>query len=167
MQASKIRVEALMSDPSDSLASRPVGRPMEVLLIEDSLVDARLTMGALQRGEIRHHMTLVRNGQEALEFLFHRGIFARAPRPDLVLLDLHLPFKNGLEVLGEIRNSDALRTVPVVVLTSSDEAEDRLQCEQQEVDGFLKKPVHINEFLELVRTLRRHWKHDILLPNLD
>lgn len=151
----------------DSKSSRTVGRPMEVLLVEDSLVDARLTMGALQRGEIPHRMTLVRDGQEAVDFLLRSGIFARAPRPDLILLDLQLPKRNGLGVLSEIRNSDDLRTIPVVVLTSSDDPEDKAQCSQHEVDGFLEKPVHINEFLDLVRQLRRHWKQDVLLPNLD
>jgi CheY-like chemotaxis protein len=140
---------------------------MEVLLVEDSLVDARLTMGALQRGQIPHRMTLVRDGQEAIDFLFHRGVFARAPRPDLILLDLQLPHRNGLEVLWEIRNSDELRPVPVVVLTSSDDPEDKIQCMHHEVDGFLAKPVQLNEFLDLVRALRRHWKQDVLLPNLD
>ena len=156
-----------MSDLTDSRIRRPVGRPMEVLLVEDSLVDARLTIGALQRGQIPHRLTLVRDGQEALEFLFRRGVFARAPRPDLILLDLQLPSRNGLEVLWEIRNSDDLRPVPVVVLTSSDDPNDREQCSHHEVDGFLSKPVHINEFLDLVRQLRRHWKQDVLLPNLD
>jgi CheY-like chemotaxis protein len=140
---------------------------MEVLLVEDSLVDARLTMGALQRGDIPHRLTLVRDGLEALDFLFHRGIFARAPRPDLVLLDIELPFRNGLEVLGEIRGNDELRPLPVVVLTSSDDPECKTACEQQEVDGFLNKPVHVNEFIDLVRQLRRHWKQDVLLPDLD
>jgi len=156
-----------MADLTDSKLSRPVGRPMEVLLVEDSLVDARLTMGALQRGDIPHRMTLVRDGQEAVDFLFRRGVFARAPRPDLILLDLQLPRRSGLEVLWEIRNQEELRPIPVVVLTSSDDPEDKAQCSQHEVDGFLAKPVHINEFLDLVRQLRRHWKQDVLLPNLD
>jgi chemotaxis family two-component system response regulator Rcp1 len=156
-----------MSALTDSKYHRPVGRPMEVLLVEDSLVDARLTMAALQKGDIPHRMTLVRDGQEAIDFLFRSGIFARAPRPDLVLLDLQLPKRNGLEVLWEIRNSDMLRGIPVVVLTSSEDPEDKAQCSQHEVDGFLEKPVHINEFLDLIRQLRRHWKQDVLLPNLD
>jgi two-component system, chemotaxis family, response regulator Rcp1 len=151
-----------MSEPT-----RPVGRPMEVLLVEDSLVDARLTMGALQRGQIPHRMTLVRDGQEAIDFLFRRGVFVRAPRPDVILLDLQLPGRNGLEVLWEIRNSDELRPIPVVVLTSSDDPEDKSQCAAHEVDGFLAKPVKLDEFIELVRQLRRHWKKDVLLPNLD
>jgi CheY-like chemotaxis protein len=140
---------------------------MEVLLVEDSLVDARLTMAALQRSDIPHRLTLVRDGLEALDFLFHRGIFARAPRPDLVLLDIELPFRNGLEILGEIRGNDELRPLPVVVLTSSDDPECKAQCEQHDVDGFLNKPVRINEFVDLVRQLRRHWKQDVLLPDLD
>jgi CheY-like chemotaxis protein len=152
---------------TDSKIHRPVGRPMEVLLVEDSLVDARLTMAALTKGDIPHRMTLVRDGQEAIDFLFRSGIFARAPRPDLILLDLQLPKRTGLEVLWEIRNSDMLRPIPVVVLTSSEDPEDKAQCSQHEVDGFLEKPVHINEFIDLVRQLRRHWKQDVLLPNLD
>lgn len=156
-----------MSALTDSKYHRPVGRPMEVLLVEDSLVDARLTMAALTKGEIPHRMTLVRDGQEAIDFLFRSGIFARAPRPDLILLDLQLPKKSGLEVLWEVRNSDMLRVIPVVVLTSSEDPEDKAQCSQHEVDGFLEKPVHINEFIDLVRQLRRHWKQDVLLPNLD
>jgi CheY-like chemotaxis protein len=156
-----------MSALTDSKYHRPVGRPMEVLLVEDSLVDARLTMAALTKGEIPHRMTLVRDGQEAIDFLFRSGIFARAPRPDLILLDLQLPKKSGLEVLWEVRNSDMLRGLPVVVLTSSEDPEDKAQCSQHEVDGFLEKPVHINEFINLVRQLRRHWKQDVLLPNLD
>jgi CheY-like chemotaxis protein len=140
---------------------------MEVLLVEDSLVDARFTIAALQRGDIPHRLTLVRDGLEALDFLFRRGIFARAPRPDLVLLDLELPFRHGLEVLWEIRHSDDLRVIPVVILTSSDDPDARTQCENHEVDGFLQKPVHLEEFIDLVRQLRRHWKQDVLLPDLD
>lgn len=147
--------------------TRLVGRPMEVLLVEDSLVDARLTIGALQRGQVPHHMTLVRDGQEAIDFLLRQGVFARAPRPDLILLDLQLPHRNGLEVLWEIRNHDDLRPLPVVVLTSSDDPEDKAQCAAHEVDGFLGKPVKLDEFLDLVRQLRKHWKKDVLLPNLD
>jgi CheY-like chemotaxis protein len=140
---------------------------MEVLLVEDSLVDARLTMGALTRGQVPHRLTLVRDGQEALDFLFRQGVFARAPRPDLILLDLQLPRRNGLEVLWEIRNNDELRSVPVVVLTSSDDPADKEQCATHDVNGFLAKPVKIDEFLARVRELRRHWKKDVLLPNLD
>ena len=88
-----------MSNPST------VGRPMEILLVEDSLVDARLTIGALEHGGFRHRLTLVRDGEEALEFIFQRGKFAQAPRPDLILLDLMLPRKSGLEVLNEVKSA--------------------------------------------------------------
>ncbi len=82
-----------------------IGRPMEILLVEDGLVDARLTIGALQHGGFRHRLTLVRDGEEALEFVFQRGKFALAPRPDLILLDLMLPKRSGLEVLHEVKVS--------------------------------------------------------------
>jgi CheY-like chemotaxis protein len=152
---------------TDTRGARTIGRPMEVLLVEDSLVDARLTIGALRKGEIPHRLTLVRDGREALDFLHRQGIFARAPRPDVVLLDLHLPGRSGLEVLWELRADDRLRDIPVVVLTSSDDPDERAQCDNHAVDGFLSKPVNLPEFLALLRQLRRHWKQDVLLPNLD
>lgn len=140
---------------------------MEVLLVEDNLVDARFTIGALQKGNIPHRLTLVRDGSEAIDFLQQHGIFARAPRPDLVLLDLLLPKLNGIDVLATIRADDHLRSLPVVILTSSDDPESRRQCEDYDVDGYLGKPVDMLSFIELVRALRQHWKQDVLLPNLD
>ena len=99
-----------------------IGRPMEILLVEDGLVDARLTIGALQHGGFRHRLTLVRDGEEALEFIFQRGKFALAPRPDLILLDLMLPKRSGLEVLHEVKSHEGLKEIPVVVMTASDAA---------------------------------------------
>lgn len=144
-----------------------VGRPMEVLLVEDSLPDARLTMGALRSGNVPHRLTLVRDGEEALEFLFREGRFARAPRPDLVLLDLLLPKRDGLEVLAEMRARDDLQTVPVVVLTSSEDEEDRLKSETLGVDSYITKPVDFEKFLGVVKQLRHRWRHDLVLPAME
>jgi CheY-like chemotaxis protein len=143
-----------------------VGRPMEILLIEDSLVFAQITIEALKQGAIRHRLTLVVDGQEAMDFLQRVGRFARAPRPDLVLLDLGLPKKDGREVLAEIKEDAVLREIPVVVVTSSDDEADMQRSRLLGVDGYMTKPVDLEQFLGLIRDLRHAWHSDIALPAL-
>ena len=106
------------------MSSNTVGRPMEILLVEDSLTSARVTIGALKRGRVQHRLTWLTDGAEAVEFVLRRGKFARAPRPDLILLDLELPGRDGREVLAEIKADLSLRSIPVVVLTGSTADED-------------------------------------------
>jgi len=144
-----------------------VGRPMEILLIEDNLEDAGLAIQALQEGGVECRISLVRDGEEALEFLHQRGIYARAPRPDLVLLDLYLPKKDGREVLTDLRAEEHLRSLPVVVLTASQVHEKILREEQLAVDGYLVKPVDLPKFIELVKQLRQFWLKEVILPPLD
>lgn len=141
-----------------------VGRPMEILLVEDSLVDARLAIEALKRGDIKHRLTLVRDGEEALEFLQRTGRFLRVPRPDLVLLDLHLPKLDGREVLAAIRSDSDLKQVPVVVLTASEAHEDLIRSELLQVDAYMVKPVDLKKFVELVRKFKHFWHADVILP---
>ena len=141
-----------------------VGRPMEILLVEDSLTDARLAMGALQRGCSQHRLTLVRDGEEAISFLNQEGIFARAPKPDLILLDLFLPKKDGLDVLTEVKADFDLKDIPVVILTSSDAEEDRSRCHLLQVDDYITKPVNLEKFLTVVKKLRNHWRSDVIIP---
>ena len=150
-----------MSNPST------VGRPMEILLVEDALVDARLTIGAQQHGGFRHRLTLVRDGEEAFEFVFRRDKFAHAPRPDLILLDLMLPRKPGLEVLHEVKSHEGLKDIPVVVMTASLDEEDKLQCDSLKVDGYIIKPVNLEKFLDLVRMLKKYWLDDVILPSVE
>ena len=140
---------------------------MEILLVEDGLVDARLTIGALQHGGFRHRLTLVRDGEEALEFIFQHGKFAQAPRPDLILLDLMLPRKSGLEVLNEVKSHEGLKDIPVVVMTASEAEEDKLQCDSLKVDGYIIKPVNMEKFLDLVRMLKKYWLDDVILPSVE
>ena len=149
------------------MSRHTIGRPMEILLIEDGLLDARLTIAALKKSGLHHRLTLLCDGEEALEFLLHAGKFARAPRPDLILLDLLLPKKNGLEVLAEIRENDDLRELPVVILTAADDERFQARAELYEVEHFIKKPVNFDKFLEAVKKLRSHWHHDLTLPSLD
>ena len=129
-----------------------VGRPMEILLIEDSLVSARLTMGALKNGRIEHRLTWLADGNDALDFLHQNGKY-----------DLMLPGKNGNEVLADMRSRDDLKDVPVVVMTGTagDEPGEALQ---EQVQGYLTKPIDIDKFLSIVERLKDYWKEDMILP---
>ena len=142
-----------------------VGRPMEILLIEDSLTDARLAIEALKQGDIKHRLTLVRDGAEAMAFLERRGMFARAPRPDLILLDLQLPKLDGRDVLAALRGEEDLKSIPVVILTASKTHEDIVRSEALQVDGYLVKPLEVAEFVALIRQLRHFWHADVILPS--
>ena len=146
------------------MSSETVGRPMEILLIEDDLEDAGLTIDALAQGQVKCRVSLVRDGEEALEFLRQQGKYARAPRPDLILLDLNLPKLNGREVLAEIDNDGRLTEVPVVVLTSSPAHRDILEESHLHVEDYLVKPVELDPFLSVVRSLRKYWLADVILP---
>ncbi len=141
-----------------------IGRPMEILLVEDNLMDVRITMAALRRGKIAHRLTIARTGEEAVEFLYRRGIFAQAPHPDLILLDLRLPRMDGQEVLDVVKADYDLKDIPVVVMTSSTDDADRLRCNLHNVDAYVTKPVDLEKFLDLVRDLKRFWHDDVILP---
>ncbi len=143
-----------------------IGRPMEILLVEDSLTDAALAIGALRQSGIKHRFTLVRDGDEALEFLRQEGKFAQAPRPDLILLDLLLPKKDGLDVLSDMRADTDLQDIPVVIMTSSDADEDRFRAESLNVESYITKPVDLRKFIAVVRELKHHWHADLILPVL-
>ena len=149
---------------NESLTTETVGRAMEILLVEDDLADARLTIEALREGNFKHRVTLVRDGVEAREFLYRTGKFGQVPRPDLVLLDLYLPGINGRELLAEIRSDPDLSSMAVVVLTSSKSHEDYLQSQSLAVDSYMTKPVDTEQFLEAVRKLKRFWHADVILP---
>ena len=141
-----------------------VGRPMEILLVEDSLVSARLTMGALKNGGIAHRLTWLTDGEQALAFIYKNGIYAQAPRPDLILLDLGLPKKDGREVLTEIKADEDLRQIPVVVLSASTSQEDIMRSELLQVESYMTKPVDIKKFLKVVKELERFWHADMIVP---
>jgi CheY-like chemotaxis protein len=141
-----------------------VGRPMEILLVEDSLMSARVTIGALKNSAVQHRMTWLKDGMDASSFLGRNGLYTHAPRPDLILLDLELPGKDGRELLQQVRSDDALSNTPVVILTSSTDAEDIAETGRLEVDGYLNKPVDLTKFLKLVQDLSRFWRDDMIVP---
>jgi two-component system, chemotaxis family, response regulator Rcp1 len=141
-----------------------VGRPMEILLIEDDLEDAGLTIEALRQGEVPCRISLVRDGDEAIEFLFRRDKFRRAPQPDLILLDLNLPKKSGREILADVKADERLARVPVVVLTSSRTHQQILQSENLHVESYLTKPVDRAQFDGVVKSLRKYMLSDVILP---
>lgn len=130
------------------------GQALEIVLIEDSLVDARLTIEALRRCGIHHRLSLFRDGREAMEFLHQRGVFSRAPRPDVVLLDLFLPDTDGVAVLRQLRAERPLMNIPVVVLTSSDDGTDQRECEQLGVSSYIRKPFNEDKFLSVIRRIK-------------
>jgi two-component system, chemotaxis family, response regulator Rcp1 len=136
------------------IASESTGRALEIMLVEDSLLDARLTIEALKRCGIYHRLSLFRDGGEAMGFLNRQGVFARAPRPDVILLDLILPHVDGVALLRELRAERVLKNIPVVVLTSSDDGEDQQQCEALGVSNYIRKPFNEDKFLSVIRHLK-------------
>ncbi len=149
------------------MLNNTVGRPMEILLVEDNRMDARFAMRALEKANFKHRCTLVVNGEEALDYLFRRGIFTRAPRPDLILLDLGLPKIDGREILAEVRADESLRDVPVVVMTGSTDEADLVHTQLMEVETYLVKPVDLNKFLRVVRELKQYWHQGVILPAVE
>ena len=141
-----------------------VGRPMEILLVEDDLEDAGLTIEALHKGEVPCRISLVRDGEEAVEFLLRDGKYRHAPQPDLILLDLNLPKKSGRQVLEEVRADRRLACVPVVVLTSSRTHQEILRTENLHVESYLTKPVDLQQFDSVVKSLRKYMLSDVILP---
>jgi len=144
-----------------------IKKQAEILLIEDSLPDIRLTERALKHGQLSYNVSIVRDGLEALAFLRRQNSYADAPRPDLILLDLGLPKKSGTEVLAEIKGDPDLKRIPVVVLTSSDAQEDIFATYDLHANAYTKKPVDADEFLRAIRTIEDFWFSLVILPGKE
>jgi chemotaxis family two-component system response regulator Rcp1 len=140
------------------------GRPVEILLVEDNPGDVRLTREALKDAKVMNHLSVVGDGEEAIAFLRRQGKHARAPRPDLILLDLNLPRKDGREVLEEIKIDPALMTIPVVVLTTSKAEEDVIRTYRLHANCYINKPVDFSRFMDVVRQLENFWLAVVRLP---
>lgn len=142
-------------------------RPLELLLVEDNPGDVRLTREALKSGEVAVNLNVARDGVEALDFLHRRGNFASAPVPDLILLDLNLPRKNGREVLSEIKSDPELRRIPVLVMTTSRADQDINRAYSLNANCYITKPMDLDEFLRIVRSIEDFWLKTVTLPSLQ
>ncbi|HEV2856155.1 MAG TPA: response regulator [Thermoanaerobaculia bacterium] len=139
-------------------------RPIEILLVEDNPGDVRLTREALKEGKIKNNLHVVEDGAAALEFLERRRPHAGAPVPDLILLDLNLPRMNGVEVLAEVKRSERLRRIPVVILTTSEAEEDILRSYELHANCYVTKPVGLEQFLRVVKQIDSFWLEVVKLP---
>lgn len=144
--------------------SQERSRPVDILLVEDNAGDVRLTEEALSEGNVSVRLHVARDGVEALNVLRQGGSSTSVPRPDLVLLDLNLPRKGGLEVLEEMKSDKELRRIPVIVLTTSKEERDILRAYDLHANGFIVKPVDLDEFIRVVRSVSDFWLTVATLP---
>jgi CheY-like chemotaxis protein len=140
------------------------GRPIEVLLVEDNPGDVRLTREALREGKVRNNLNVARDGVEAMAFLRREGSYAGAARPDLILLDLNLPRKDGRQVLAEIKSDADLRTIPVVVLTTSQADQDIVRSYDLHANCYVTKPVDLDQFITVVKSIEDFWLTIVKLP---
>jgi len=138
--------------------------PIEILLVEDDPGDARRTIEALRAGRLRNRITHVEDGLEAMAYLRREGDYADAPRPDLILLDLHMPRLNGQEVLAEIKEDPDLRRIPVVMMTASQQEKDIIAAYNLHVNSYVVKPVDEVQFIEAVKSIEHFWFVIVKLP---
>jgi len=138
--------------------------PIEILLVEDNPGDERLTREALKEGKVYHKLHWAKDGVEAMDFLYRRGKYRDAPRPDIILLDLNLPKKDGREVLQDIKADETLKRIPVVVLTTSKAEEDVLRTYNLHANCYVTKPVDLEKFIVVVRSIDTFWLSVVTLP---
>ena len=146
------------------MASANAGTPYEILLVEDSPGDVRLTKEALDEASVRNTLHVVHDGVEAMAFLRCEGIYADASEPDLILLDLNLPRKTGREVLAEIKQDPALMRIPVVVLTTSAAERDILEAYGLHANCYITKPFDLDQFIQIVKSIEDFWLTIVKLP---
>lgn len=137
---------------------------IEILLVEDNPGDVRLTMEALKEGKIHNTLSVVKDGVEAMAFLRREGKYANAPHPDLILLDLNLPKKDGREVLTEIKSDKNLKRIPVVILTSSEAEKDIVSTYDLHANCYITKPVDLDQFIKIVKAIECFWLTVVRLP---
>lgn len=142
-------------------------RPIQILLVEDSPTDAKLTLKALMLAKVANVVSHVEDGIQAMAFLRRQGTFADSPRPDLILLDLNLPKKDGREVLSELKSDADLATIPVVVLTTSKAEQDVLRSYELHANCYITKPVNFDRFLEVIQSIEHFWLSVVVLPKQE
>jgi len=146
------------------MSDQLIAAPVKILLVEDSPGDIRLTKEALKESKVANELITMTNGQEAVDYLYRRGRYADAPVPDIILLDLNLPRKDGREVLKEIKSDKNLKKIPVVVLTISKDEQDILKAYDLHANCYITKPIDLQKFIELVRSIEDFWLTIVKLP---
>jgi len=141
-----------------------LAKSIDILLVEDNPGDVRLAQEALKESKIKNQLYVVEDGVEAMAFLHREGKYAGVPRPDLILLDLNLPRKSGREVLVEVKGDEALRRIPVVVLTVSKAEEDIARCYNNFANCYITKPLDFGQFMEITRSIEEFWLTIVKLP---
>lgn len=140
-------------------------RQIEILMAEDNAGDARLAIEAFKENGIRHRLTTVPDGKEAILYLKKEGQYRDAPRPDIILLDLNLPKMDGREVLARIKSDPALKSIPVVVLTSSKADDDIMKAYNNHANSYITKPIDLDAFIEIVKSIKSYWLSVVSLPD--
>jgi CheY-like chemotaxis protein len=144
-----------------------IAKPIEILMVEDSPGDVRLAIEALKEAKVLNNFSVVEDGVEAMAFLRRQGKHAAAPRPDLILLDLNLPKKDGREVLAEVKSDDSLKAIPVVVLTTSQAEQDIVRSYELHANCYITKPVDLDQFMTVVKSVESFWLTVVKLPPND
>jgi chemotaxis family two-component system response regulator Rcp1 len=139
-------------------------KPIDILLVEDNPGDADLAREALEGGKLNNRLFVVGDGEAAMDFLYQSGAYADVPRPGLILLDLNLPRKDGREVLADIKAHKDLKRIPVVILTTSQSEEDVLKSYNLHANCFITKPIDLNQFIKVVRSIEDFWFSIVVLP---
>jgi chemotaxis family two-component system response regulator Rcp1 len=147
------------------MTTKYVGKSIDILLVEDNEGDARLAKEAMRDSKLRNTLHHVGDGEEAMEFLYQKGKHADAPRPDLILLDLNLPRKDGRAVLEEVKTDENLKRIPVVILTTSSDEQDILRSYNLHANCYITKPIDLNQFLKVVKSIEDFWLTIVKLPN--
>jgi len=137
---------------------------MQILLVEDNPGDIRLTQEALKEGTIANELHVVKDGVEAIDYLKRKGKYASQPTPDIILLDLNLPRKDGREVLAEIKADDKLKLIPIIILTTSDAESDIQKSYKLHANSFITKPVDLDQFIYIIRQIETYWFTVVKLP---
>lgn len=140
-------------------------KQVEILLVEDNPADVRLVREALKESKIINNLSVVEDGVEAMDFLRKKGKYASSPRPNMILLDLNLPRKNGREVLSEIKSDEKLKRIPVVIMTVSDDEKDIMLTYNSHANCYIKKPLNFDQFNQVVHSIENFWFTIVCLPN--
>jgi len=146
------------------MSTQLFGRPIEILLVEDNPGDVRLVQEAMNENKLHNHLSAVGDGVEAIAYLHREGAYADADRPDIILLDLNLPRKDGREVLSEIKQDSSLKRIPMVVLTSSSAEQDIFKSYDLQVNCYITKPVDLEQFIKVVKSIEEFWLTIVKLP---